>query len=80
VTAQPRSSGQTTPDQVSIARLRRVLRDHFAEIPLLEAHLALLDSRGVLYATHACDLVAGELNAEPVSRRQMFAYHHSGWS
>ena len=44
---------KAAPDEVSIARLRRVLAHHFGEVPLLEAHLALLDARGVLYATHA---------------------------
>jgi hypothetical protein len=42
-------------DEVAMVRLRRVLAHHFGEVPLLEAHLALLDSRGVLYATHAAE-------------------------
>lgn len=44
---------KTEADEVSIMRLRRVLDRTFGEIPNLEHHLALLDSRGVLYATHA---------------------------
>jgi hypothetical protein len=48
-------------DQVSLMRLRRVLADRFDEIPLLEHHLDLLDSRGVLYATHTAGIWENEL-------------------
>lgn len=44
---------KTKADEVSIMRLRRVLDQTFGTIPDLEHHLSLLDSRGVLYATHA---------------------------
>jgi hypothetical protein len=40
-------------DEISLLRLRRILDQTFGEIPLLDHHLGLLDSRGVLYATHA---------------------------
>ena len=54
VTRRSAMLGQKAPaDQVSLMRLRRVLDLVFGEIPLLEFHLELLDSRGVLYATHA---------------------------
>lgn len=46
---------KTAPDEVAITRLRRVLAVHLGEIPQLDAHLALLDSRGVLYAAHAAE-------------------------
>lgn len=59
----PALGPKTAPDEVAIARLRRVLADHLGEVPLLEAHLALLDSRGVLYATHAAQSWS-DLNAE----------------
>lgn len=46
---------KTVPDEMSLARLRRAIGDHLGDVPLLDAHLALLDSRGVLYATHAIE-------------------------
>lgn len=48
-------------DEMSLARLRRVLDDRFGSIPILEHHLALLDSRGVLYATHTAAIWENEL-------------------
>lgn len=39
---------KAVPDDLAIARLRWVIAFHFGEVPLLDAHLALLDSRGVL--------------------------------
>jgi hypothetical protein len=47
--------GYAPADEVALARLRRVLSAQFREIRLLDAHLALLDRRGVTYATHAAD-------------------------
>ena len=44
---------KAVPDEMSLARLRRAIGVHLGDVPLLDAHLALLDSRGVLYATHA---------------------------
>ena len=44
------------PDEISRARLRRTLVQHFGEADSLDAHLALMDSRGVLSATHALEI------------------------
>jgi hypothetical protein len=50
-------------DELSLMRLRRVLAEEFGDIPRLEAHLELLDSRGVLYATHAASAWKGDAPA-----------------
>lgn len=42
-------------DDLALMRLRRVLDRHFGEIDLLDAHLGLMDARGVLYATSAAE-------------------------
>jgi hypothetical protein len=44
--------GHGPADEIAIARLRRVLATHFGHVPYLDAHLALLDRRGVTYASH----------------------------
>lgn len=46
---------KASPDEIAIARLRRVVAIQFGDVPLLDAHLSLLDSRGVLYATHVAE-------------------------
>lgn len=47
-------------DEVSRARLRRILIEQFGEFPTLDLHLALLDSRGAWYA----ELAIGSWSAD----------------
>lgn len=42
-----------TLDEISRARLRRILLDQFGDFPTLDLHLTLLDSRGAWYAERA---------------------------
>jgi hypothetical protein len=58
--AAPILGTRSAPDDLSITRLRRVLTHYYGEVPHLDAHLRMLDSRGVTYATHVAEHFADQ--------------------